>query len=420
MNDVAVAAIISHRPRNRAITRESRPMTGMRVKTPQEIELIECARRMIPALKSRAAQADRDFKVPVETVAELQAAGLLRALQPKAFGGLEVDPRTFFEIQMTLAEGCMSTAWIYGVMGVHPWQLARFPVEAQREVWGEDQSTLISSTYMPVAKVTPVEGGYRISGRWGFSSGSEHCTWCFLGGIIPADGDMPPEHGTFLLPISDYRIEHNWDVLGLRGTGSHDIVVEDAFVPAHRVQRTNNWSMAATPGRELNTNPIYAIPFAQVFARAVSTSAIGALQGAINEFRANAAQHIGKHGAKTAEDPGAQTAVADATITVDGLKLVLERNYEHLLNLAKAGEFPDVETRLLYRYQSSYVTNICAEKVSELLRNMAASGLYSTNPVARLFRDLHQARGHIANNYMAYGRSYGAVQLGLPNPDPFV
>lgn len=395
-------------------------MTGIRVKTQQEIELIERARQLVPKLKARAAQAERDFKVPNETIAEMQEAGFFRVLQPKEFGGFEMDLRTFFEIQMTLAEGCMSTAWVYGVVGVHPWQLARYPIEAQREVWGSDHATLVSSTYMPVAKVTPVEGGYRISGRWSFSSGSEHCTWCLLGGIIPVEGDLPAEHGTFLLPLSDYRIEHNWDVLGLRGTGSHDIVVEDAFVPTHRVQRTNNWAIEATPGRLVNTNPLYAIPFAQVFTRAVSTSAIGALQGAINEYCANAAQHVGKHGAKTAEDPMAQMAVADAVITVDGLKLVLERNYANLMELAKNGEYPDVETRLLYRYQSSYVTNICAEKINELLRNMAASGLYSSNPVARLFRDVHQGRGHIANNYMAYGRSFGAVQLGLPNPDPFV
>jgi len=395
-------------------------MHSMREKTQDERDLIERARSLVPALKARTAQADKDLKVPQESVAELQSAGLLRALQPKAFGGYEVDPRTFFEIQTILAEGCMSTAWIYGVMGVHPWQLARYPIEAQREVWSDDHNALICSTYMPAARVTVVEGGYRISGRWGFSSGSEHCQWVFLGGILPPDGELAAEHGTFLLPRKDYQIERNWDVMGLRGTGSHDIVVEDVFVPAHRVQRTNNWTLEATPGRRVNTNPIYAIPFAQVFSRAVSTSAIGALQGAINEFRDNAAKHIGKHGARTADDPVAQTAVAEAMITVDSLRLVLERNYEHLMSLARAGEYPDTETRLLYRYQSAYVTNICAERANDLLRSMAASGLYNTNPVARLFRDLHQARGHIANNYMAYGRSYGAVMLGLPNPDPYV
>lgn len=390
-------------------------------KTKKDLELIESARKMIPALRARSAQAERDMKIPDETIAEMQAAGLFKAMQPKRHGGFEVDPRTFFEIQRALAEGCMSTAWIYGVMGVHPWQLARYPAAAQQDVWGENQDTLVGSTYMPVAKVTPVEGGYRISGRWGFSSGCEHCQWTLLGGILPADENGEGmEHGTFLVPLSDYRIERNWDVLGLRGTGSHDIVVEDAFVPAHRVQRTNNSAPEATPGLQENTNPIFAIPFAQVFTRAVSGSALGALQGAIKEFCDNAAKHIGKHGAKTAEDPVAQDVVADAILTLDMLKLVLDRNYGELLDIAQKGEIPDVEMRLLYRYQSAYVTNTCAEKVSALLKSMAASGLYKTNPVERIFRDIHQARGHIANNMAAYARAYGTVQLGLPNPDPYV
>lgn len=396
-------------------------MATAHIKTRKDLELIESARNMIPALKARSAQAGIDLKIPDETIAEMQAAGLFKAMQPKRHGGFEVDPRTFFEIQMALAEGCMSTAWIYGVMGVHPWQLARYPEQAQLDVWGESQDTLVGSTYMPVAKVTPVDGGYRISGRWGFSSGCEHCEWTLLGGILPPDENGEGvEHGTFLVPRADYRIERNWDVLGLRGTGSHDIVVEDAFVPVHRVQRTNNGSPEATPGLKENTNPIFAIPFAQVFTRAVSTSVLGALQGAINEFCDNAAKHIGKHGAKTAEDPVAQDTVADAILTLDMLKLVLHRNYGELLEIAEKGELPDVEMRLLYRYQSAYVTNICAEKVSALLKAMAASGLYKTNPVECIFRDIHQARGHIANNVAAYARAYGTVQLGLPNPDPYV
>lgn len=396
-------------------------MASTRQKTQVEIEMIQRARQMIPALKERAAQADRDQKIPDETIADMQEAGFFRVMQPKKFGGFEMDPRALFEIQMTLAEGCMSTAWIYGVMGVHPWQLARYDVQAQEDVWGEDITTLVGSTYMPVAKVTPVEGGYNISGRWGFSSGSEHCKWSLLGGIIPPDANGEgAEHGTFLVPRSDYRIERNWDVLGLRGTGSHDIVVENAFVPAHRLQRTNNTSMEATPGRLINTSPIFGIPFAQVFSRAVSSSCLGALQGAITEFRDNAARHIGKHGAKTAEDPLAQEVVADAELTLDMLKLVLERNFQNLVGLAEQGEFPDVETRLQYRYQSAYVTNVCAEKVNQLLRCMAASGLYSSNHVARVFRDIHQARGHISNNVAAYSRAHGVVLLGLPNADPYV
>jgi 3-hydroxy-9,10-secoandrosta-1,3,5(10)-triene-9,17-dione monooxygenase len=149
----------------------------------------------------------------------------------KRWGGYEMDPEAFYAVQMTLAEGCMSSAWVLGVVAVHNWQLALFDAQAQADVWSEDPTTLISSSYMPRAEVTPVEGGYRISGRWGFSSGVDHCDWAFLGGLVPDPEGGAPDYRTFLVPRSDFEIDHNWDTLGLRGTGSHDVTVKDAFRP---------------------------------------------------------------------------------------------------------------------------------------------------------------------------------------------
>ncbi|QEE23357.1 flavin-dependent monooxygenase [Rhodanobacter glycinis] len=389
--------------------------------TPEALELIERARAMIPRLAERAAQAEADGKVPVETVRELEEAGLLRVLQPRRWGGHEMDPRVFYSIQMALGEGCMSTAWIYGVMGVHYWQLPLFPEQAQQDVWGANPSTRIASTYMPVGKAEPVEGGYRFSGRWGFSSGCEHADWIFLGGLLPKkDGSGALEHCTFLLPKSDFKIVKNWDVLGLRATGSHDIVVENAFVPEHHTQRTNDYTDEGCPGRAINPGWLYRIPFIQVFQRAVSTACIGALNGAIAHFRERSAAHVGKHGGKTAEDVNAQLAVTEAMMTADELALVLLRNYEPIIAHAKAGTRMEVEDRLLQRAQSARVPKICAGHVDELLRACAGSGLYKNNPIERFFRDIHQSRGHIANNADAYARAHGAVMLGLPNADPFV
>lgn len=389
--------------------------------TPSAVELIERARALVPRLAERAYAAEQAGKVPVETIAEIDKAGLFRVLQPRRWDGYELDPRVFYQIQMTLAEGCMSTAWIYGVIGVHNWQLPLFTEQAQQDVWASDSSTRIASTYMPVGKAEKVAGGYRFSGRWAFSSGVEHCEWIFLGGLLPKrDGSGGLEHTTFLLPKSDFRIVHNWDVLGLRATGSHDIVVDDAFVPEHRTQRTNDHSDAGCPGRALNNSALYRIPFTQVFQRAVSSACIGALQGAIDSFRQRAAAHVGKHGGKTAEDPNAQQAVSEAMMTVDHLKLVLYRNYARVAEIARNGEKMPVEERLLQRAQSAQVPKLCAERVNELMRAGAASGTYKSNPIERALRDIYQARGHIANNTDAYARSYGAVMLGLPNADPFV
>jgi 3-hydroxy-9,10-secoandrosta-1,3,5(10)-triene-9,17-dione monooxygenase len=389
--------------------------------TPEALALVERARALAPKLAERAAQAERDGLVPAESVREMQEAGFFKVLQPKRWGGYEMDPRVFFAVQMALAEGCMSTAWIYGVIGVHFWQLPLFAEQAQQDVWGKDPTIRIASTYMPVGKTEKVDGGWRLSGRWGFSSGVEHCEWVFLGALLPkTDGSGALEHNTFLLPKSDYKVVHNWDVLGLRATGSHDIVVDNAFVPAHRVNATNDHSDAACPGRATNPGWLYRIPFIQVFQRAVSTACIGALDGAIAEFRRRAAAHVGKHGGKTAEDVNAQMAVTDAMVTVDALKLVLMRNCERIGECARTGEVMPVEARLLQRAQSALVAKVCARHVDELLRATAASGAYKSNPIERFFRDIHQSRGHIANNTDAFMRAHGAVMLGLPNTDPFV
>lgn len=389
--------------------------------TPDAETLIARARALVPKLAERAFAADREGRISNETIAEMDEAGLFRVLQPKRWGGYELDPRVFYSIQMVLAEGCMSTAWMYGVVAVHPWQLALFPEAAQQDVWSKDHRVRVASTYMPTGKAEPVDGGYRFSGRWGFSTGVEHCDWIFLGGLLPKqDGSGALEHATFLLPKSDYRVEANWDVLGLRGTGSNDILVDGVFVPAYRTQRTNDHSDAGCPGRATNPGWLYRIPFTQVFQRAVSTACIGALDGAVGEFRRRAAAHIGKHGTKMAEDPNAQAAVTEAMMTADQLRLVLMRNYARIVHCAKSGERMPVEERLLQRAQAAAVPKLCGERVNELMRACAASGTYKTNPIERIFRDIHQGRTHIANNTDAYVRAHGGVMLGLPNSDPYI
>ena len=144
-----------------------------------------------------------------------------------------MSPSVFYEIQMILAEGDMSVGWIYGVIGVHNWQIALFDDRAGRDVFESDTSTIIASTYMPKGKTTPVEGGYTFSGRWQFSSGSYHAQWFFLGGQFPGGGEGIPSMGTFLIPRADVEIIDTWDTSGLKATGSHDVVVKDAFVPTY-------------------------------------------------------------------------------------------------------------------------------------------------------------------------------------------
>src|SRR5262245_52225582 len=150
---------------------------------PTPAELIARARALIPMLTARAQKAKQERSLPAETIADLQAAGLFRVLQPKRGGGADADPATKFEIQLALGEGCMSTAWVYGVVGLHPWLMGLYDDRAGEELWGKDDTTLVSSSLMPAVRAVPTSGGFRLSGRWKFSIGCEHCAWAFLGAV---------------------------------------------------------------------------------------------------------------------------------------------------------------------------------------------------------------------------------------------
>lgn len=382
---------------------------------PSADELVARARALIPALKARAqAQADNRRLLP-ETVAEIKAAGLFRVLQPKRWGGYEMDPIVFADVQMALAEGDMSTAWVYGVVGVHAFQIALFDDRAAQDVWGEDNSVLIASTYMPTGRATPAKGGYRFSGKWKFSSGVEHCQWVFLGGL-----NDKMEYCTFLLPKSDYTIVDTWDVMGLKGTGSQDIHVNDVFVPDYRVHRTADAYGGTSPGNKVNTGHLYRYPFVQVFFRAVTNGCIGALQAMLDDFRAYGAARITTVGSSTSNDPDAQLACAEAASAIDEMKYVLRRNFGEIDAAARNGELPTTEQRLLYRYQSSVVAERCLNAAAKLFKCGGGSGLYSTQSFGRIYADLIAARQHVSNQSQVSGRGYGAVLLGLENKDPMI
>lgn len=385
-------------------------------------QLRDSARAMVPALRERAAEATRLHHLPPENVQAMIDAGFFKILQPARWGGLELDAMDFFDVQMTVAEGCMSTAWVLGVVACHNWQLALFDDRAQKDVWGEDDNTLISSSYMPVGKVTHVEGGYRLSGRWNFSSGSKHCKWAMLGGVVPpkAAGDEP-DYRTFLVPISDYTIVDNWDVSGLEGTGSHDIVVEDAFVPEYRTHRSIDGFLCDSPGNKVNTSPLYRLPFGQIFVRAVCSSSIGALQAALESFIKINRDRVGLNDAKrVAQDPGAQAAAAQATSVIDECRTIMARNFDLMFEAAAAGTQLPIEQRIKMRYDASLVAPKCAAAINELFIYSGAQGVFKNHPINKAWLDINAGRTHVANNVGKFGRNWGSSMFGAENEDFFL
>ncbi len=386
------------------------------------IDFVARARELAPGLVARGAEADALRRIPDSTIAEFREAGFFRMLQPSRWGGHEVDPKTFFDTQIAIATACPSSAWVLGVIGVHAWQLALFDQRAQEDVWAKDSNVLISSSYAPTGKVQRVEGGYRITGRWSFSSGCDHAEWVFLGGFVPPEGDSKtPDMRTFLVPRADYVIDDNWHVAGLKATGSKDIVVENAFVPEHRTHKLIDGYKRTSPGNAVNPAPLFKIPFGQIFVRSVSTSAIGAAQGALDAFRDVASKRIAAGDAsKVAEDPSTQVACAEAAAAIDEVKLVLYRNFDELMTAARAGADMPIDRRIRFRYDSSMAVVKCAAAVDRLFTASGGRAIFLNSPILRYFLDVHAARAHYANNPDKPGRNFGGTQLTLKNTDFFL
>jgi 3-hydroxy-9,10-secoandrosta-1,3,5(10)-triene-9,17-dione monooxygenase len=378
---------------------------------PAAADLVARARALTMTLAARAAKAEQDRRVPHETIADMQAAGLFRVFQPKRWGGYEMDPATYFEIQLALAQGCMSTGWVYGVVGLHPWLMGLFDDRAAQEVWGTDDTTLICSSLMPTGTAVSAPGGFRLSGRWKFSSGSEHCGFAYLGGT-PAEDGKPGDRSIFLVPRSEYEIEDTWRVSGLKATGSHDIVVKDAFVPAYRRLRWIDNFNCFGPGQAVNPSVLYRWIFGQIFFRGVSTPALGALQGMLDAFLRYGSARVAR-GARAVDDPSVQLVVAEVTAAIDEMRTILFRNLDNLRGFAERGERPPLRERIAYKFHSALVGERCSVLAARLFKAAGGAGLYTDLPFGRILADITAGRQHISNQFESIGRSYGAALFGM-------
>ncbi len=393
-------------------------MNNYGLDSPRAQQLIDAARAMGPTLRARRARAKEDVRVSDETVAEFAQAGFFKILQSEQWGGYAMDPQVFYAVGLEVARFCPSSAWILGVIAVHNWQLALFDDQAAQDVWANDPSVLISSSYAPVGKVKVVDGGFRLSGRWSFSSGSQHCKWVFLGAVVPtpeAPFDMA-NYRTFLLPISDYEILPNWEVVGLQGTGSHDIVVDNAFVPEHRTHKAMDGFLCDNPGNAVNTAPLYRMPFMQVFVRAVCTATLGACEGALDAYIDVAkTRQVGPN--KMKNDPFARVIAAEVKTSIEEMKLTMMRNFDAMMACCRAGVPIPIEDRVRYRYDSAVVADRCLVLSGKMLKAAGSGGIRMDSELLSFHLDILASQAHVANNSIPFASNLGGVVFAEENAD---
>lgn len=376
-------------------------------------EVVQQVHALGPRLAAAAAETERLGKLSAESVAITREAGVMRLLQPKDFNGFAAHPRDFAEAVMAVAQHCGSTGWVCGVGGVHPWEMALCDRRVQEEVWGNSTDAWIASPYMPRGVAVPTDRGYVLNGHWQFSSGTDHCDWVFLGAMVgDAHGNpsMPPRVLHVIVPRKDYTIvEDSWKVFGLSGTGSKDIIVRDAFVPAYRTidaDEIAEGELAAE--RAGRTDTVYRLPFWTMFPLGITAAVIGMTEGLLAGAYAYQSGRTMAIGVKVREDPYSLYALSETAAEIAASRTQLLDGISRAYDLADAGKPITFDQRAVIRRNQVRCAWRAVMAADQIFARCGGNALRLDNPMQRFWRDAHAGLHHAIH---VAGPTYHATAL---------
>lgn len=380
--------------------------------------MIARAKALIPHLRERASRTEELRRLPPETERDLHDTGLFRIVQPKRVGGSEFDYVALVDCADALGQADASVAWNFANLASHHWMLGMFDKRAQDLVWNKNADALIASSFIfPAGRARKVDGGYVLRGSWPFSSGVDSSEWNMLASVVASDDEADGiEYRIFLLNRSDYKISDTWNATGLRGTGSNDVDVNDAFVAEPMTVAVSDLAGGPTPGSAVNPNALYALPVFSLFPYVLSGVALGNAQACLDDY-VDLARHRAStyNRAKLADFQSTQIKIAEASAKIDAARLIMRSTCIEVMADARSGHVPDTAAKTKLRRDGAYSVNLCTEAVSLLFSASGARGLFTTGALQRQFRDAHAINSHLAFNFDAAGTNYGRVVLGLPS-----
>ena len=388
------------------------------------MSVLDQIKRLEPEFRAEEETSAAQRSLSAQSWKQMMEIGVLRGLQPKRWGGGELTLREHLTGVYELGRIAPSAGWVAGVVGSHPWQLALFDEETQQEIWGDDPTFAASSSYAPTGKIVPIDGGYRVSGRWSFSSGSEHCQGVILGGfagtVEVAPGVEVPNYGSALLLRDQYVIEDTWFVQGSRGTGSNDIVVDDAFIPARRFLSSPLYEYneeREAPGLVLTDNSLYRVPWAVMFNLVLVAPMLGLGRRFLDEWTAETTTRKANWGGSLADDPMMQMHLAEAEWVHDAAVAKMFDAIDTIESAAANGIRLDRLARARLRWN---ITKSCQEvgfAVNKLMRVASGRTVFVDHPLHRLYQDITAELGHAFLVSDAVGQYYGAALLNSSAPE---
>ncbi|WP_400164520.1 acyl-CoA dehydrogenase family protein [Brevibacillus sp. TJ4] len=376
-------------------------------------EAVARAKSLVPRIRERANLSEELGRQPQENIDDFVRSGLIRCLMPKRWGGHELGIETMYKTTYEIAKADPSAGWCFGLLVLHSWMLAYYPEQAQQEIWGENPDACIASSFgSPKSEVKKVEGGYRISGTWGFSSGVDHSGWAMLFGSVPSEKEgEPPYSMMMLVPKQDYTILDSWDTVAQRGTGSKNIEITDAFVPEHRTFDMVAWCQRGEgPGNVVNDNPLYKNPLYTVIPVSLTSALLGASVGAYELWRDGLRTKSTVRQAKVADFTHQQIRVAEVSASLEAATALLEKSLTRL-----STDVPiDAYERIRLRRNYGYTAKLCSQAVKTIMDASGAGSIFAANPLQRYWRDVQASSMHITFNMDHLGEMFGKLELGVP------
>jgi alkylation response protein AidB-like acyl-CoA dehydrogenase len=377
----------------------------------EERVLLGRARALIPRLAERASAAAAARQLPAATMAEYRDAGILRILQPKRFGGMQGRFSLFSRIVEELTYGCASSAWVYAVLAEHQWIIAQYPEKAQIDLWGDDPEAVASSSLAPRAVARRVAGGWRLSGRFPFSSGCDYAQWAILGAFLGEMGD--PRYIAYLLaPLAEIEIVDDWQVLGLASTGSKSLMLHEVFIPEHRCVMVSDLFAGTPPGALVHPEyPVLRAPRGFLVSYSLPPVCIALGRRALDVACAELAGRVSRGVTKLAESEVVQMAIGEAAAAIDAATLLLHNGRDRSTAAVSSGRRISEAEALRARRDMVYAQHQVSRAVDRLCELDGARWVYDSDELGQIRRDIMTILTHHAASRQAAMAPYGKMLL---------
>jgi alkylation response protein AidB-like acyl-CoA dehydrogenase len=376
---------------------------------PSAFDYKNAVRSILPRLAATSQESDLQRRLTDDAANALRESGLARMITPKRFGGYELSPSAHIWACAEIGNVCSSASWVLMVCVAHDYIIGRFSDECQREVYEGDADNLVAGSLAPQGVITRVEGGFRLTGRWQFGSGCDHSPWFIVGTKLanPGPDDYVIHH--VMVPRSDMILDDTWKTLGMRGTGSKDLVVNDAFIPEHRAVPTHPTFLGIGPHSK---SPVYRLSVYSGLPAMLSGSVLGMAEAGVKAFVAATATRTTPYGVVKAANPSMQKRVAESTAEVAAARRLLEDMCDRFDALMEIDQAPmSAKDRIQMRWDAAYVVELCRRAIERLYASSGAHGIYEGNPVQRAYRDINTACHHAVIDFDTVSAAMGQFKL---------